>query len=100
MHVFSFLLVHVGWLNLSIVIIKQKKLKFDQISDHIRLKKTYNFQLNLFNHEMNWLNLLFPIHPMIFRTCLQNVTCWAETYGEPFAFVVLFNLCFYQEEKK
>lgn len=52
MHVFSFLLVHVGWLNLSIVNIKQKKLKFDQISDHIRLKK-YNFLLNLFNHEMN-----------------------------------------------
>lgn len=53
MHVFSFLLVHVGWQNLSIVNIKQKKLKFDQISDHIRLKKNYNFQLNLFNHEMN-----------------------------------------------
>lgn len=51
MHVFSFLLVHVGWLKLSIVNIKQKK--FDQISDHIRLKKNYNFQLNLFNHEMN-----------------------------------------------
>lgn len=50
MHVFSFLLVHVGWLKLSIVNIKQKK--FDQISDHIRLKN-YNFQLNLFNHERN-----------------------------------------------
>lgn len=40
MHVFSFLLVHVGWLNLSIVNRKQKKLKFDQISDHIRFKKS------------------------------------------------------------
>lgn len=45
MHVFSFLLVHVGWLNLSIVNIKQKKLKFDQISDHIRLKKKLQFSI-------------------------------------------------------
>lgn len=39
MHVFSFLLVHVGWLNLSIINIKQIKIKCDQISVHIRLKK-------------------------------------------------------------
>lgn len=43
MHVFSFLLVHAGLLNLSIVNVKQKKIKFDQISDHIRLKKTTIF---------------------------------------------------------